>query len=125
MEPRGGARPRETTVAHRPGWLALNRQPVSIRSVLGRLVAGQRRRLVLVAIVSFLGGLAEALVLGIIAKLAFALAANDESIHFTISSINFHISASELVVIAVALVVVRVAMQAIAIWESTKIATQA
>ena len=112
-------------MAHRPGWLALNRQPVSIRSVLGRLVAGQRRRLVLVAIVSFLGGLAEALVLGIIAKLAFAIAANDESIHFTISSINFHISASELVVIAVALVVVRVAMQAIAIWESTKIATQA
>ena len=35
---------------------------------------------------SFLGGLAEALVLGIIAKLAFAIAANDESIHFTISS---------------------------------------
>ena len=112
-------------MAHRPRWLALNRQPVSIRSVLGRLVAGQRRRLVLVAIVSFLGGLAEALVLGIIAKLAFAIAANDESIHFTISSINFHISASELVVIAVALVVVRVAMQAIATWESTKIATQA
>ncbi len=74
---------------------------------------------------SFLGGLAEALVLGIIAKLAFAIAANDESIRFTISSVNFHISASELVVIAVALVVVRVAMQAIAIWESTKIATQA
>jgi ATP-binding cassette, subfamily B, bacterial len=111
-------------VAARPGWLALKRQPVSIRSVLDRLVAGQRRRLVLVAIVSFLGGLAEGLVLAIIAKLAFAIASNDSSIKFTIASIDIHVSATELVIVALLLTVARIGLQAIGVWESTKLATR-
>ena len=74
---------------------------------------------------SFLGGIAEALVLAVIAKLAFAIASSDTSITFEISSINIHMSASELVAIAVGLAVARVALQAVAVWESTKIATRA
>jgi ATP-binding cassette, subfamily B, bacterial len=125
MEPRSGTRPRKTSGANGAGEFALKSKPASILRVLGRLVSGQRRRLVLVAVVSFLGGVSEALVLAIIAKLAFAIAANDDSIRFTISSIDIHVTAAGLVGIAVALVIVRVAMQAIAIWESTKVATQA
>jgi ABC-type multidrug transport system fused ATPase/permease subunit len=125
MEPRGGRRPRKTSAANGAGEFALKSKPASILRVLGRLVSGQRRRLVLVAVVSFLGGVSEALVLAIIAKLAFAIAANDDSIRVTISSIDIHVTAAGLVGVAVALVIVRVAMQAIAIWESTKVATQA
>ena len=125
MEPRGGARPRETTVAYRPGWLALNRQPVSIRSVLGRLVAGQRRRLVLVAVVSFLGGLAEALVLAIIAKLAFAIARTTAR---STSRSPRSTSMSRLPNWSSSPCCSRSFVSAIkrsAIWESTKLATQA
>jgi ATP-binding cassette, subfamily B, bacterial len=125
MERRGGTRPRKTSTANGAGEFTLKSKPVSVLRVLGRLVSGQRRRLVLVAVVSFLGGVSEALVLAIIAKLAFAIAENEASIHFTISSIDIHVTAAALVGIAVALVVLRVAMQAIAIWESTKVATQA
>src|SRR4029077_20746794 len=124
MEPDGGARPRKTTVACGPGGLALKPQPASIRAVLRRLVDGQRRRLVLVAVVSFLGGLAEALVLGIIAKLAFAIASNDTSITFTVSSIVVHTSGAELVLIAFSLTVARIGLQAVGVWESTNLATQ-
>ena len=89
-----------------------------------RLVAGHRSRLVLVVFVSFLGGLAEGLVLAIIAKLAFAIVSSDNSIKFTIASIDIHVSATELVVVALLLTVARIGLQAIGIWESTKLATQ-
>jgi ATP-binding cassette, subfamily B, bacterial len=124
MEPDGGARPRKTTVAFGPGGLALKPRPASIRAVLRRLVDGQRRRLVLVAVVSFLGGLAEALVLGIIAKLAFAIASNDTTIRFTVSSIVVHTSATELVLTAFLLTVARIGLQTVGVWESTNLATQ-
>ena len=75
-------------------------------------VRGQRRRLAVLVVLSVLGGLAEALVLVIVARLAFSLASNEDSVTVNLGPLgSFTASIRTLLVVAVVLVAIRAAAQ--------------
>ena len=91
--------------------------PKGLRKTLAltyELIAGHRRALAVVVVCAVLGGFAEALVLVVIARLAFALASQSSAVTLTPGPLGkVTISFETLVAVAAALIVLRVGMQLI------------
>jgi ABC-type multidrug transport system fused ATPase/permease subunit len=86
----------------------------SIRKLVAPMVAAQRGRLVRMSITAILGGFAEAAVLVLIARIAFALASTGSDVQMHLGPLGTAtFSLNELIAAAAVLVVVRIALQAI------------
>ncbi len=93
-------------------------EEVSVRRVLGPFLEGQRRRLVLLSTTAALGGFAEAAVLVLISRIAFALAAEgDQRSHVTVDLGPIHavLSLPFLIGLAAALIALRLTLN---IWQA-------
>ena len=86
----------------------------SIVSLVRPLAKMQRRRLILMSISSILGGIAEAAMLVLIARIAFALASGSDHITINFGPIHdWKLSVSVLLALSAGLVAVRMALQAL------------
>jgi ATP-binding cassette, subfamily B, bacterial len=93
----------------------------SIPSLVMPLVKGQRRRLATIAVASVIGGFVEAAMLVVLARTAFALAANDDTVKVSNSIIGTHsFSIGELLGFAVVLVLIRMVLNWVTVVMSTK-----
>ena len=93
--------------------------PARLRTVLAPLFAGHRIRLAVVASTSLFGGFAEAAVLVVIARVAFAITQQDGSVSVTAGPIGpYEISVPTLIVIAGLLTAVRLVLQAVTAWQA-------
>jgi ATP-binding cassette subfamily B protein len=100
--------------------------PARLRTLLAPLFAGQRVRLAAVASTSLLGGFAEAAVLVLIARVAFAITQQDSSVRVSAGPIGpFDISVPTLIVLAGFLTAVRLALQAITAWQAATLSSSA
>lgn len=97
----------------RPAWtFATGGTP--IRAVMTPLVRPQRGRLIRLSIVSIIGGFAEAAVLVLVARIAFALTSSGKNVTVNLGPLgSFHVSVGTLIVAALVLIVVRSALQAV------------
>lgn len=90
------------------------RREGSLRDVLVPLVRPERKRLSLIAVSSVLGGLAEAALLVLLARIAFAIASDHSSITVSFGPIDgWRVSVPELLAFAAGFVAVRMVLQAI------------
>ena len=93
-------------------------EKVSLRRVLGPFLEGQRRRLVLLSITAAVGGFAEAVVLVLISRIAFALASEgDQRSHVAVDlgPIQTSLSLPFLIGVAAFLVALRLLLN---IWQA-------
>ena len=74
-------------------------QTISLRRVVGPYVRPYRRTLALLSLVSLLGGLAEAAVLVLIARIALTLSSHSSQVHITAGPIYAELTVSTLIVI--------------------------
>ena len=74
-------------------------------------MGGQKRRLILISVAAVFGGLAEAATLVLVARIAFALASNSDTVSVDVGPVKAHISVPTLVGISLVLLVIRVALQ--------------
>ena len=74
-------------------------QTISLRRVVGPYVRPYRRTLALLSLVSLLGGLAEAAVLVLIARIALTLSSHSSQVHITAGPIHAELTVSTLIVI--------------------------
>ena len=77
---------------------------ISLRRAVGPYVAAHRRTLVLLALVSLLGGLAEAAVLVLIARIALMLSSHSSRIYVNAGPLHLQFSVSTLIGVAAGLV---------------------
>jgi ABC-type multidrug transport system fused ATPase/permease subunit len=97
---------------------------VPLRTLVLPLLRPQRVRLIAMSISSILGGLAEAAMLVLFARIAFALASGDDQVTVNVGPIdNWHLSVSELLWIAAALVAARVVLSALQMVLSARSST--
>jgi ATP-binding cassette subfamily B protein len=75
-------------------------QTISLRRVVTPYVRAHRRTLALLALVSLLGGLAEAAVLVLIARIALTLSSHSSRVHINAGPIHADLTVSTLIVIA-------------------------
>jgi ABC-type multidrug transport system fused ATPase/permease subunit len=73
-------------------------------------IAGQRRRLAIIAVAAVVGGFAEAVVFVVIARVGLAVAANDDSVKVDFGPVNTSIAVGTLIALAAVLVVVRLVL---------------
>ena len=93
-----------------------NRGPrqLSLRTLVLPLLRPQRRRLIAMSISSILGGLAEAAMLVLLARIAFALASGDDEVTLNLGPFHdWHFSVTNLLWIAAGLVGARFVLQAL------------
>jgi len=87
-------------------------RPPGLRPLLAPLVRGRRWRFVLLGLTTASGGLAEAAVLVIVARVAFALGAGDASVRASIGPLGpFELSVGVLLVITAGVTIIRLATQ--------------
>src|SRR6516162_6359835 len=92
-------------------WRRPNPGP-SVRNLLTPYVKSQRRRLIPMSVAAVLGGFAEAAVLVLIARIAFALSSPNSGVKVGLGPVgSVTISINALIGIAAVLVVVRIALQ--------------
>jgi ATP-binding cassette subfamily B protein len=97
-----------------------------MRALLEPFIAGNRVRLVLLATGSLVGGFAEAAVLVLIARVAFAITQQDPSIEVTAGPLGpYEISVPTLIALAAVLTAVRLALQAFTVWEASALTSGA
>jgi ABC-type multidrug transport system fused ATPase/permease subunit len=85
----------------------------SVRTLIYPLIARQRGRLIRLSLAAILGGFAEAAVLVLIARIAFALTSSGSDVRVHLGPLGtVSVSIGWLIAIAAALVLVRVALQA-------------
>jgi ABC-type multidrug transport system fused ATPase/permease subunit len=95
---------------------------LNLRDVIAPLVRGQRRRLAVVSVASVVGGFAEAGILVIFARVAFALAADNDQVTFSTGALGaIHLSMTEVLVVAAVLAGVRMALQWVAVVLSARV----
>lgn len=100
--------------------------PARLRTLLATLFAGQRVRLAVVASTSVLGGFAEAAILVVIARVAFAITQQDGSVSVNAGPIGpYEISVPTLIVLAGFLTAARLALQAITAWQAATLSSSA
>jgi ABC-type multidrug transport system fused ATPase/permease subunit len=96
-----------------------DRSTRSLRQLLPPFLRGHRRQLVLLGGASLLGGLAEAAILVILARVAFAVASDSEDVSVSLGPIDgLALSIPALVSIAAALVIIRLLFQGFAARQS-------
>jgi ATP-binding cassette, subfamily B, bacterial len=94
-----------------------------LRALLGPLIARNRSRLAVLATGSFLGGLAEATVLVLIARIAFAITNDDSSVTVTAGPIGpYEISVPTLITLAAVVTIIRLALQVVTAWQTSTVA---
>jgi ABC-type multidrug transport system fused ATPase/permease subunit len=94
---------------------------LNLRGVIAPLTIGQRRRLAIVSVASILGGFAEAGLLVIFARVAFALAGDDAKVTFATGIFGtIHLSMTEVLVIAAVLAAIRMGLQWVAVVLSAR-----
>jgi ABC-type multidrug transport system fused ATPase/permease subunit len=97
---------------------------VPLRTLVLPLLKPQRVRLIAMSISSILGGLAEAAMLVLFARIAFALASGDDQVTVNLGPVHdWHFSVSELLWIAGILVAVRVVLSALQMVLSARAST--
>src|SRR5438045_2018204 len=97
------------------------RGELELRKVLSPFTAGQRGRLVLVSALSIVGGFADALILLIIARVAFGLAGSDDTVSISLPIVGQQtISLDALLASAAALVILRTILQ----WVTSRISAR-
>jgi ABC-type multidrug transport system fused ATPase/permease subunit len=95
-----------------------------LRALLEPFVTRNRARLAVLASASLLGGFAEAAVLVVIARVAFAITQHDASVSISAGPVGpYDISVPTLIVIAGGATLVRLALQAIAAWQASTISS--
>ena len=100
----------------------MSNRPASLRELLGPLVRPHGRGLALVGGLSFLGGLAEALVLLLVARAAFALTESSETVAIDGGPLGDHqISVGTLLAVAAIAAALRVALQLLAVHQSSQL----
>jgi len=93
-----------------------------LRAQLAHLTRGHRVRLGGIVVLSFLSGLAEALVLLVIARVAFALTRSGSDVPLSLGPLSaIDVSVPTLIAVAVVLLGVRFALQAAAVWEQSSL----
>jgi ABC-type multidrug transport system fused ATPase/permease subunit len=103
-----------------------NRPPrqVPLRTLVLPLLKPQRTRLIAMSISSILGGLAEAAMLVLFARIAFALASGDDQVTVNLGPLDdWRFTVAELLWIAAALVAVRVVLSALQMVLSARSST--
>lgn len=83
----------------------------SIRELAVPYLRAERRRLTLIAIAAILGGFAEAGMLVLVARIAFALSSSHSTVSTSIGPIDISLSVADLLLIAGVLVALRIALQ--------------
>jgi ABC-type multidrug transport system fused ATPase/permease subunit len=107
---------------NRAMWLGQQRADTSLRTQMAVLTRGYRRRLSVIVLGSFLSGMAEASILFILARVAFALANEKGEVPASIGPFSgVDLSVGTLLLIAAVLVVVRLGLEAALAWEQTAI----
>jgi ATP-binding cassette subfamily B protein len=105
-----------------------DRKPESsprLRALLRPFVAENKARLVILATASLLGGFAEAAVLVVIARVAFAITQQDSSISVTAGPIGpYEIPMPTLIALAAILTAVRLALYVVTAWESATLSSR-
>jgi ATP-binding cassette, subfamily B, bacterial len=95
-----------------------------LRALLEPFVTRNRARLAVLASTSMLGGFAEAAVLVVIARVAFAITQHDASVSISAGPVGpYDISVPTLIAIAGGATLVRLALQAITAWEASTISS--
>jgi ATP-binding cassette, subfamily B, bacterial len=98
--------------------------PVGLRTLLGPLLAEHRVRVGVLATSSLLGGFAEAAVLVVIARVAFAITRPDESVSVTAGPLGpYEVSVPALIVFAGLLTLARFAFQVLSSRQAATVAT--
>ena len=101
-------------------WRATDGRP--LRQLLGPLIRPQRGRMVKMSAAAIVGGFAEAAVLVLIARIAFALASTGDEVNVDLGPLGSQkIPVTTLIIAALALVVLRVALQAVSTVLATRI----
>ena len=96
----------------------------SIRSLVLPLVGSQRGRLARMSIAAIVSGFAEAAILVLIARIAFALASTHNEVQVKAGPLGSHtFTIDQLVLLAGALVIVRIALQTVAVILETRVTT--
>jgi len=91
-----------------------------LRAQLTHLTRGHRVRIAGIVGLSFLGGLAEAMVLLVIARVAFALTKSGSEVNLSLGPLNqVDVSVPALIIIAVVLLGIRFGLQIAGVWEQT------
>jgi ATP-binding cassette subfamily B protein len=95
-----------------------------LRAVLAPFVRRDRGRLAVLASASLLGGFAEAAVLVVIARVAFAITQQDSSVTVTAGPLGpYEISVPTLFVLAAVATVIRLALQGVTAWEGATVSS--
>jgi ABC-type multidrug transport system fused ATPase/permease subunit len=100
--------------------------PVNLRTLLTPLFTGHRVRLTILAVASVLGGFAEAGVLVVIARVAFAITQRDSSVSVSAGPIGpYDISVPALIIVSGVLTLVRLGLQVVTSWQTATLASDA
>jgi ATP-binding cassette, subfamily B, bacterial len=100
--------------------------PTRLRTLVAPLFDGHRLRLAVVASTSLLGGFAEAAVLVVIARVAFAITQQDSSVSVSAGPIGpYEISVPTLIVIAGLLTAARLVLQVMTAWQAATLSSDA
>jgi ABC-type multidrug transport system fused ATPase/permease subunit len=95
-----------------------------LRALLAPFIVGNRARLAVLATASFLGGFAEAAVLVVIARVAFAITQHDSSVSIGAGTIGpYDISVPALIALAGVVTVIRLAFQVVAAWQVSTVSS--
>jgi ATP-binding cassette, subfamily B, bacterial len=101
----------------------LERSP-SLRTLLAPLIRGSHWRIVLLGVVTVVGGFAEAAVLVIVARAAFALGAGDSNVTGSLGPLGpYELSIGTLLVVAGCVALVRLGGQLVTAWQVSAIAS--
>ena len=99
---------------------------LGLRTLLEPFLAGNRARLAVLAAASVLGGFAEAAVLVVIARVAFAITQQDSSVTVSAGPIGpFEISVPTLIITAGVMTAARLALQAVTAWQTATLTSRA
>jgi ABC-type multidrug transport system fused ATPase/permease subunit len=102
-----------------------NRSEMSLREQLSELSRGHRVRLAVIIVISFFAGLAEALILLVIARVAFALTREGSDVTISLGPLSdAKVSMWSLIVTAAVLVAVRLVLLAVAVHEQAALGSR-
>jgi ATP-binding cassette, subfamily B, bacterial len=100
--------------------------PPGLRTLLEPFIAGNRARLAVLATSSLFGGFAEAAVLVLIARVAFAITQQDSSVTVSAGPLGpYEISVPALIVAAGIMTAARLALQAVTAWQAAVLSSAA
>jgi ATP-binding cassette subfamily B protein len=99
-------------------------RPSSVRHLFAQLTEGHRLRYAVIGLTTVAGGLAEAAVLVLAARMASRLAAGHSRVAVPLGPVGtFELSIGALLAIAMGLTLVRLATQAATVWQMTSLTT--